>query len=75
MERIPVMTFYNNAIYFNVPANEVQNILLFDISGRKITEWAVSGSGSINNFDGIAPGIYFIQYNNADVIKIFIDKQ
>lgn len=75
VEGVPVLTFYNNAIYYNVPANEVQNILLFDIGGRKIAEWAVSGSGIINNFDGIAPGIYFLQYNNADVIKIFIDKQ
>ena len=71
----PKLIFNNNAIYYAFPNNDNQTIRLLDISGRIIAEWVISGSGVISNFDGIAPGVYFIQYNqNASVIQVFIDK-
>lgn len=71
----PQLNFNNNALYYSFPTNDYQTIQLFDISGRIVAEWIISGSGVINNFDGLTPGVYFIQYNqNANVIKIFIDK-
>ncbi len=71
----PKLTFNNNAIYYSFPDNDNQTISLFDISGRIVAKWIISGSGVINNFEGITPGVYFIQYNqNANVIKVFIDK-
>lgn len=71
----PALSFYNNAIYYSFPTSDNQTIRLFDISGRIIAKYVISGSGVISNFDGIAPGLYFIQYNEkANVIKIFIDK-